>query len=368
MASTTRLLRALSVLVWVSVAGPADATYYSITGGGAQFQIGDGLPIPLQPNKTMSGGPIGTGTVFPPLLIPVNPDPRKALVRQTGSNPPSLKVGPGAFLRVPAGRTSIFDQMEEVRTKFSFSGPASKAGTVTFKKDGWRKGPVTFAGPPNAFAFYSGSTNRFGGPAQMRLGALSKGKFVHPGAKAPCKHPDFGGLQASCVAQKLVWKPMSLVAAGGAMTAAGKVTGGAIVTTPGGTTVPGTVDASITVGGRIAQSKTAPVTVGGIDDKATSVGFPWTTGMVVLSQPSAIGLYEKFTITGKDSRTPMGSGTISLVAGALSDRKFSGPNANKGWARFSVPEPNAALGAFTALAALWVCHALVRRALAKRDR
>src|SRR5262249_25579845 len=161
-------------------------------------------------------------------------------------------------------------------------------------------------------------------------GALSKGKWIYPAVKVlPCKHPDFGGLQASCVAQKIVWKPMSIVAAGGAMlSAGGKVTARTIVTTPGGTTMPGTVDASITASWGIAPPKAAAKTVGGIDDMATSVGFPWTTGRVVLSQTGAIGAYEKFTITGKDSRNAHGFGVISLVAGALSNRKFSGPNAN----------------------------------------
>jgi hypothetical protein len=351
------------MLFAVGIAGAANANYFSIAGGGAQFQIGDGLPIPIQINKTPMGGPIGTMTKFPPLLIPANPDQAKRLVTQTGSNPAQLKLPPGVLLRVPAAPNTIFSKQGQIKTKFSFSGPAAKLGTMTFKKNGWRSGPVSFAGAPSgAVAFYSGSTNRFGGPAQVSLGALSKGKWIHPGAKVPCKHPDFGGLQVTCVAQKVVWKPMSLVAAGGGMiSGGGKVTAGTVVTTPGGTTMPGTVDASITTSGRIAQSKAAPKTFGGIDDKASSIGFPWTTGKVVLSQPSAVGVIEKFTITGKDSRTPMGAGTLSLVAGALSDRKFSGPNANKAWARFSLPEPGAIASATATLATLWLCHAFVRR-------
>jgi hypothetical protein len=366
MTSMTRSTGAAAMLFAVFVAGAANATYYSITGGGGQLQFGVGTPIPLQPPQTtmITRAPIGTGTKFPPLLIPVNPDPRKALVRQTGSNPASLTVAPGALLRAPAAPKTVFDRNAQIRTKFSFSGPAAKQGTRTFKKNGWRTAPVSFPGVPSRSArvFYSGSTNRFGGRAQIHLGAQSQGRWIHPGAKLPCKHPDFGGLQATCVAQKVVWKPASLVAAGGGIaTGGGHVTKGVVVTTPGGTTMPGTVDASITLFGHIAQAKAAVKTLGGVDNKATSVGFPWTTGRVELSQPSAIGAYEKFTITGKDSRTAKGSGTISLVAGALSDRNLPGPQANRAWMRFQLPEPDAALGAAAALAVLALCHGLVRR-------
>jgi hypothetical protein len=65
---------------------------------------------------------------------------------------------------------------------------------------------------------------------------------------------------------------------------------------------------------------------------ATSVGFPWTAGKLVLSAPSAVPP-EKFTITGTDKRTKFGAGTIQMVAGSLSQRPLSGPNANRAWVR-----------------------------------
>jgi hypothetical protein len=55
--------------------------------------------------------------------------------------------------------------------------------------------------------------------------------------------------------------------------------------------------------------------------------------MITLSAPDASGAPEIFTITGKDSRTAGGAGTIQLVSGALSQRTSSGPNANRGWVR-----------------------------------
>jgi hypothetical protein len=346
-------------------------TYYSITAGGGQAQIGDGLPLPIQPNKTVGMGPIGTKGMFPTkLLIPLNPDPGKRLIKQTGSAPAQMKVPPGVFLRVPTkaltvGVANNNPKVFQVRTKLSYSGPNATKGSMTFKQDGVRTKAVSFAGSPaGATAFYSGSTNRFGGPSQTRIAALSKvGVWINPGAMLPCKHPALGGANGSCLAPLVPAYPMSLAAAGGAMTKAGKVTAGTTVTTPGAPAAksPGVVALSIpNTTGIIGASKNIKNT-GTLTNMAVSVGFPWTTGKVVLSQPSALAVAERFTITGKDSRTGMGAGTISLVSGALSNRKLPGPNANKSWARYTLPEPGPALGAAAALAVLGLCHGLVRR-------
>jgi hypothetical protein len=351
----------LGLLVALEGATAASAqTYYSVTSGGAQAQIGNGLPLPIQPYFTYSGAPIGTKTKFPPLLIPVNPSKAKALIQQTGSAPAQMKVRPGAFVRVPSaprvlGLANANPKIFQVRTKLSFSAPAKGPGTMTFRKDGVRTKAVTFAGAPSGSAiFYSGSVNRFGGAAQMRIGVLSKiGVWVNLGAMLPCKHPLFGGANGSCVAPKVPAHPMTLGAPGGAMTMSGVVTAGTTVTTPGAPpTNPGVVAVSIpNATGLIAKSVVVKNT-GSLTNKATSVGFPWTTGMIVISNPSALGDETRFTITGMDSRTAMGAGTISLVSGALSDRRLSGPNANRAWMRYSLPEPGqlAQLGA--AIAAL----------------
>jgi len=368
---TSMFKKITCLLVVVGFAGAASAqTYYSITGGGGQAQIGDGLPLPIQVNKTPGMGPIGTGTMFPPLLIPVNTKASKRLVKQTGVSPAAMKVPPGVFKRVPAtpkviGVALNNPKVFQVKTKLSFSGPANVKGTMTFKKNGVRTMTASFAGAPTgAVATYSGSTNRFGGPSQTRVAVLSKiGVWVNPGAMLPCKHPALGGANGSCLAPLVPAYPMTLAAAGGAMTVAGKVTAGTTVTTPGAPAAksPGVVALSIpNTTGIIAVSKNIKNT-GTLTNMAVSVGFPWTTGKVVLSQPSALAVAERFTITGKDSRTGMGAGTISLVSGALSNRKLSGPNANKSWARYTLPEPGPALGAAAALAVLGLCHGLVRR-------
>ena len=99
---------------------------------------------------------------------------------------------------------------------------------------------------------------------------------------------------------------------------------------------------------------------GKINNMATSVGFPWTTGALTISQPAAFGSPEKFHITGMDGRVN-GVGTLQLVSSALSKRVATGPNANRSWAEYQLPEPGAVLGAAGALGVLGLCHALARR-------
>ncbi len=96
----------------------------------------------------------------------------------------------------------------------------------------------------------------------------------------------------------------------------------------------------------------------------SSKGFPWSTGLVTVSQPGAMGGPEVFFLSGTDMRgtgTMIGAGNVSLVSGSLSLRLLSGPNANRGWLSLTLPEPTAALGAAGALAMLGLCHGLVRR-------
>jgi len=69
---------------------------------------------------------------------------------------------------------------------------------------------------------------------------------------------------------------------------------------------------------------------GGLANPATSYGGPWTTGVLTVSQPAALGSAELFVLSGSDARVN-GVGSISLVSGSVSDRGVSGPNANRGW-------------------------------------
>jgi len=87
-------------------------------------------------------------------------------------------------------------------------------------------------------------------------------------------------------------------------------------------------------------------------------GFPWTTGAITISAPGTPP--ELFFLSGTDMRVA-GSGNVSLVSGALSQRALSKANANRGWLSLTLPEPTAALGAAGALVMLGICHGLVRR-------
>jgi hypothetical protein len=359
------VLRRFALLIAISalaLPGPAGAAYYSVTGGGAQLQIGDGeFPLPVQP-ATAGGAQIGTMTMFPPLLIPVNPDPAKALVKQTaGPDPKQITIPPGVFVRPAPGPKAIGvlkhnPKLLQVRTNFTFSAPAPQLGSAALRAGG-RTGPpiATFKGPIlGALVFYEKTTAQFGGPLQARIAPAPARVFVDRGIKLPCKHPVFGGLDVTCQAPLVAWSPGSLAAFGAPV-------GFSTMTSAPPPKSPNIVNASIpNTTGLIAQSASA-AKIGSIVNWATSAGFPWTTGRVIVSSKEALGVYEKFTVTGMDSRMN-GVGTISLVSGALSNRKLSGPNGSRGWLRLSVPEPSAARGALAALVTLSACRALARRA------
>lgn len=367
MALKSKSLRIACLLVALGWAGSSQAVYYSITGGGGQAQIGDGLLLPIQPT-TISGSPAGTMAMFPPLLIPPNPNPTKALVQQTaGADPKKMTVAPGAFYKKAAplivGVALNNPAAFQVKTNIEFSAPGPAFGTATISAAG-RTGALTttIMGIPGvASVRYSGSAAQFGGPSRTKVvPATVVQVWAHSSTiVAPCKHPAFGGSTAvpndsGCVAIMLEAFPMTLGVAGAPIAAPPETTPGGKVMTKGIRVV--SVPTSM---GLIAMSavagKTAP-----ISNMATTEGFPFTTGMLTISQPAAKGSPEVFTLTGMDSRVG-GVGTISLVAGALSDRIATGPNANRSWARYTLPEPGAVLGAAAALAMLGVCHGLVRR-------
>jgi hypothetical protein len=367
---SSKLFRAACMLVALGYAAAAQAqtTYYSVTSGGGQAAIGGGLPLPIQ-----LASPAYTGTMFPPLLIP--PNPNKPIKQTNGADPKQMTIPVGAFYRKPTGALLIGVSLNnptvyQVRTNIEFSGPAPLNGSAVFKAGGRPGAAVTtHTGPPKSVLFpgkirFTKTTNQFGGFSRTKVVPLSVVRaWAHgPTGNPPCKHPAFGGAQSGCVAIIVEAHPMTL-AVQGAMT-------GVVDTTPGGFAMSSPATPSMGQGAVWAASvpkntgliglhanggMTAP-----ISNMATSAGFPWTTGMLTISQPSAAGTPEVFTITGMDTRMG-GVGTISMVSGSLSDRVTSGANSNRGWARYTLPEPGAVLGAAAALAMLGVCHGLVRR-------
>ncbi len=361
------LLGSLSLFAVLGFASASPAQYYTISGGGGQLQIGDGLPIPIQPQSTSmggsmsTGGPIGTGANFPDkLLIPPNTNPAKRLIQQTaGPDPKKMIIPPGVFQRKAPGPSVLGvapynPELYQLETNLSLTAPGF--GTATFEAGG-RTGAATatFTGtPPVSFARYTKTAAQFGGPAVIKIVAPTPVRvWVRGGvAPLPCKHPAFLGPDSGCLALLAQAFPGSMVAAGGMV--------GDVQTSPGGPAgTPFRVKASVNIMGTLLMTL-IDVKSGALTNKATSVGFPWTTGRVTLSQPSALGMLEKLIITGMDGRVG-GVGTISLVSGALSQRTLTGPNSNRSWARYTLPEPAPVLGAAAALAVLAICYRLDRR-------
>ena len=134
--------------------------------------------------------------------------------------------------------------------------------------------------------------------------------WANPGAMVPCKHPAFGGADPSCIAPLLAAYPGSMVAAGG--------TAGNVQTTPGtpAPMSPAVVAVSVpATSGRVAMSVSVAMTAM-TTNMATSVGFPWTTGMINISQSSALGGPELFTISRDraSGRPRLGEVLISIPA------------------------------------------------------
>jgi hypothetical protein len=370
-------LRIVGMLVAVCIASGAQAQpYYSVTSGGGQAQIGDGLPLPAQDQITPNGGPfsmtlgpIGTFRNFPPLLIPIKKG--GAVIKQTaGPDPKKMTIPPGVFRRIPTVNgtpNGVPVPLEiavavnnpnvlQVRTTLSFSAPAVGPGTMTFMAGQRVNNKTTYVGTPlGSKAVYNSTTGlRFGGVNQTRvknLGEIGVWADFPTNVPLPCVHTKFGGVQVNCVVAKLPAYPMTLGANGGK-----KVK----VTTPGTPAAnPPQVYISVpNISGKISDS--LPAVGKAYNNMATSIGFPWTTGAISLSQPAALGAKENFHITGKDDRMN-GLGRIQMVASSLSKRATTGPNSNRAWGEYTLPEPGAVLGAGAALAVLGVCHALVRR-------
>ena len=367
MSRRSSLLRVPCLLIALVWSGAAQAQYSLLNGSGLQYQIGNELPLPIWPLFYSSGTAVPpTTTMFPPLLIPpvAGVTVMEAAAPPVPPGPPDLTLFAGAFKRSPANAAKVGvwlanPKIFQARTRLSFSAPGNFPATMTVMFGaGLRTGAMTtvFTGPPagKSLVRYSKSVRQFGGPGQSKVVALTPPRFWVTSGKAPCKHPAFGGADPTCVAVLADQFLASKAVPGGPV---GFVT----VSAPPPAMSPGIAVLSVPkVTGLVAMSAAAAMTASMINT-ASSAGFPWTTGMLTVSAPSAAGSPELFVATGNDNRTLQGQGTVSLVSGALSFRSITGANANRGWLRLNLPEPPAALGAGAALAALAVCHALARR-------
>jgi len=374
--------------------GTAQAQYRLTAGSGQSQQIGTGLPLPIGPAGIFQGGKLpSTAGTFPPLLVNPGTNYSTANGAATGTicqGPCGLTAGPataqGGAIHVPPAVLSkpatgapniiaIFNTnpaVFQVETSINYIWP-NQYGLLA---PGGAPGPAVLGTGGGGVIAYSGGTKSFGGPGVT--GGL-------PGPNAGLKRVPPNAASVTPIAT--VWinafgalpnSAMTLAVVGAA--AAGGTEGivGAPVAAPAGTTMfgpvtPGFAAVNILSGGGACTAfcvgpngtvnGSAAVGGPGLTNMVTaSKGFPWTTGFLTVSQPGAVPP-EVFFLSGTDARVA-GSGNISLVAGALSLRALSGPNANRGWLSLNLvntPEPTAVFGAAGALGMLGLCHGLVRR-------
>jgi len=401
----------------LGVAGTAGAKTYSLAAGsGGQLQIGGGLPLPAQATCNATC----TGTVFPPLLIPVVPS---ATVSGTTAKSSAQKiVVPKGVLSKPAafkilGQFVNNPNLYAVATNLRYTWPAAPATFSTAARTGATTTVKPGLGVGQSIRYSNVLARKFGGPAQFALspgtpgapgGAGAPGDLnpaapvtlyaipppLRPIGNPPCTHAAFAGtggpfpggdpvgginVNGFCVAAIGLALPTGVAAAGG-----GQPGAPAIVSTPGGTPTATAVGGPVPGVGVVKAGTGAlhpagpPGTISlfaytgpsgmGFTNMASSAGFPWTTGMLTIKATLASGAPETWMVTGKDSRTAAGAGTIQMVSGALSLRTTTLDNANRGWVRLILEAPAevpaltpSALMAMAALMLLLAGYAMRRR-------
>ncbi len=308
-----RIIMSAALCSALALVGLADTAFaakkqYAL-GGNARFQIGGGLPLPITNTAPPNGRilPVANARVF----------------QTTGADPKVLEIEPGQLTNpaAPEFAIGVFQNnsaLFSVQSNLGFSFPAQASGNVVLQAGG-RTGATTFTfvpggGIPGSLR-YQATGNQFGGPARTAISGTAKVWAVAV-SPPPC-NPG-----ATCVAAKIVAAPAPLNVAGAAF-------GVTNATTPVNQ-VPGIYVVGANTAGSIFFRTPTPNSGPGPTNAAASVGGPWTTGILTVSQPAALGGVEVFTLSGSDGRVN-GAGNISLVSGAVSTRTLSGPNANRGW-------------------------------------
>jgi hypothetical protein len=322
-----RALRALIVVVAISFAGDASAsqTRHSLSGN-ARYQIGAGLPLPISPAPL----PSGTVVAIPgaTVLQTLGPDPKRMWI------PPSQLTAPGNPQVV--GLALLGPLAFQVHTSVSVRMPAASAQLAP----GGRTGPPTvtfcpgqvvgsfnpscmFPGHPantiNGLMRYTRTSRQFGGPAQATFGGAAD-TALRVGSPAPCN----GNTNPNCLAVFVLGSPLPSAPLGAPFGFAG---------TASPPVPPGLFRVVVTAGG-VISSVVSTLPGSGLANPVTSFGGPWTTGRVTVSVTGSAAT-QIFTLTGSDNRVN-GVGSLSLVAGSVSQRSLSGPNANRGWLNLTV--------------------------------
>lgn len=326
------------VLGLVAGAGVASAklkTRHPIAGSNSRAQIGGGLPLPI----TLTPPPNGR-------ILPIS----GATLRQTTGPDPKMISIPAAQLTNPAApqfQIGVFTNnsaLFSVQSNLGFQWPGKANGPAIFHAGG-RTGATTYTFTPGGSIpgnfKYTATGSQFGGAAQGRVTGTAK-VWAIAAAPPPCSPGP------TCIAVKIVANPALTQAGGGAF-------GFTNATSPVNQ-VPGIYVVGANAAGSIFFRTPTPNSNPGPTNAANSAGAPWTTGVLTVNQPAALGAPEVFVLSGSDGRVG-GVGTISLVSGALSTRTLSGPNANRGWLNLvigagSAPVPGVSSWGVAVVAAL----------------
>lgn len=326
---------------------------YPLTGN-ARFQIGDGLPIPIGFTAPPDGkvGAIAGARVTQTVGL----DPKQITLRAAQLNHPGGDIN----LPVFAFNSKVFQVKTNIIINFPApnGGPGGLGSGSTFRAGGRTGqavvtfcpgqavtatgnpgcssasasgGPGTPQHPVAGFMKYTATGAQFGGAMRGNGGGTADVAIpaAVPSPALPCDHAlPTGPNGAPCRIIFALATPAGTGVVGGPF--------GAAVTSAGAPPpAPGGLRNGKVGGGGTVLSVTSPGIGAGIANPATSFGGPWTTGNLTVSQSAAVGSPEVFVISGTDNRVN-GIGTISLVAGGLSARTLTGPNANRGWLNLTV--------------------------------
>lgn len=282
------------------------ARRYSLTGPqrALRYQVPNGLTLPL---------------ANPPGVNPL-------IAQQQGSDPATLTLPAGVFNQGAAQPLTVPimtpPQYIQFYTGVYFtSAPAAPAvfsamfwdnnNTRATADFSWCPGPGTpvkpncatnQAGQRDGRIVYESGDNDFGGTMIAVLGGAAATSAIL--TAGPPQENQHGPLALTFVAGR----PYEFTVMD---------TGAPFVTTTGAVTNMGI----ITQPGNQIGTQMGPV--------FTNTGFPFTTGMVMISNPGnpPTTPASTFTGTGADNRTPLGAGNIQMVAGVLGNSDLNDENA-----------------------------------------
>jgi hypothetical protein len=339
MKSITTKLRLTSLLVaFAFVAGLAATASASVhpLSGNVRFQIGDGLPLPIGFTAAPAGKVVPTAAAV--ISQPSGADPR-AIVFAGGE----FKHSPVPFvIPVFALNPAVFQVLTSLGLTIPLGAEtlaaSGRTGAATVQ---YCQGQVvTAAGNPgcanaaagpgvNGLMTYTKTGAQFGGAMSGRVFGGADVALYGGGLVAPCSG-------TMCRIAMALASPNSTGTGG-----IGNAFGGSGMS-PGAAPPSGQLFGTVTANGAIPNAVPTALNNPGLANPASGGGGPWTTGRLTVSVTAALAGAEVFVLTGSDSRVS-GVGAISLVAGSVSNRGVSGPNANRGWLNMTIGQQVGAL-------------------------